>query len=117
MRVVSELGQLGQSGISLVGVSVLLFTYNSLLAALLILAALPTILARLRYSIKLFSWQRSVTERERRAWYLHWLLVSSDYAKEIRLFGLGDHLKDIYHDLRCTLRSEKLRIHTRRSLA
>ena len=117
VRIVNELAQLGQSSISLAGVALLLLTYNWLLAAVLLLASLPAVFARLRYSIKLFRWQKSVTERERRAWYLHWLLVSSDYAKEIRLFGLGDHLKDIYHDLRQTLRAEKLQINTRRSLA
>ena len=117
VRIVSELAQLGQSSISLAGVAFLLLTYNWLLAAVLLLAAIPAVLARLRYAIKLFAWQKAVTERERRAWYLHWLLVSSDHAKEIRLFGLGDHLKDIYHDLRRTLRTEKLQINTRRSLA
>jgi len=117
IRIVSELAQLGQSSISLAGVAFLLLAFNWLLAAVLLLAALPAVFARLRYSIKLFTWQKTVTERERRAWYIHWLLVSSDYAKEIRLFGLGDHLKDIYHDLRRTLRVEKLKINTRRSLA
>jgi ATP-binding cassette subfamily B protein len=117
VRIVNELGQLGQSGISLAGVALLLLTYNWLLAGILLLAAIPAVFTRLRYSLKLFSWQRKVTERERRAWYLHWLLVSADYAKEIRLFCLGNHLKDIYHYVRRTLRSEKLLIHTRRSLA
>jgi len=117
VRIVNELAQLGQNSISLGGVALLLLTYNWLLAAALLLAALPAVFVRLRYSLKLFSWQRSVTERERRAWYLHWLLVSTEYAKEIRLFDLGDHFRDRYHELRRTLREEKLHINTRRSLA
>ena len=43
--------------------------------------------------------------------------MSTEYAKEIRLFDLGDHFKDSYHELRRTLREEKLHINTRRSLA
>jgi len=117
VRIVNELSQLGQSSISLAGVALLLLSYNWLLTAALLLAALPAVFVRLRYSIKLYSWQRSVTERERRAWYLHWLLVSTEYAKEIRLFDLGDYFKDGYHDLRRILREEKLHINTRRSLA
>ena len=70
---------------------------GTIVVAVLILAALPAVFARLRYSIKLFAWQKAVTERERRAWYLHWLLVTADCAKEISFFGLDDHLKDIYY--------------------
>lgn len=117
VRIVNALAQIAQNFISLSGVAILLLTYNWLIAAALLLTSLPAIFLRLRYSIKLYSWQRSVTERERRAWYLHWLLVSAEYAKEIRLFGLGEHFKDGYRDLRSILRAEKLQIHTRRTLA
>jgi hypothetical protein len=48
-------------------VVLLLLTYNWLLAAAMLLTALPAVFMRLRYSLKLFSWQRSVTERERDA--------------------------------------------------
>ncbi len=117
MRIVNELAQLLQNSISLASVTVLLVSFNWLLALALLIASLPASLVRLRYAGKLYAWQRSVTERERRAWYLHWLLVGTDFAKEIRLFGLGNHFKDKYHDLRSELRQEKLAMNARRSAA
>jgi ATP-binding cassette subfamily B protein len=38
-------------------------------------------------------------EGERRALYLHWRLVSTNYAKKICLFDLGDLIRQQYHDL------------------
>jgi ATP-binding cassette subfamily B protein len=117
VRIVNELAQLGQSIISLGGVALLLISFNWLLAAALLIASLPAVLVRLRYAGKLYSWQRSITERERRAWYLHWLLVGTDFAKEIRLFNLGNHFRDQYRDLRQQIRQERLEISSKRSLA
>ena len=65
VRIVSELAQLGQSSISLAGVALLLLAFNWLLAAVLLLAALPAVFARLRYSIKLFGWQMTIIDPEK----------------------------------------------------
>jgi ATP-binding cassette subfamily B protein len=116
-RIVNELAQLGQNGISMIGVAVLLVSYNWLLAVILLMAALPSVLVRLGYSLKLYNWKRSVTEKERQAWYLHDLLIGANSAKEIRLFDLGHHLKQQHQDLLHTLHHEKLQISSRRSSA
>ncbi len=117
IRIVNELAQLGQSAISLAGVALLLISFNWLLAAVLLIASLPAVLIRLKYAGNLYRWQRRATERERQSWYLHWLLVGTDYAKEIRLFELGNHFRDKYRDLRQQLREERLKINSKRSLA
>ena len=65
VRIVSKLAQLGQSSISLAGVALLLLAFNWLLAAVLLLAALPVVFARLRYSVKLFGWQMTIIDPEK----------------------------------------------------
>jgi ATP-binding cassette subfamily B protein len=116
-RIVNGLAQLGQSTISILGVLVLLISFDWLIALVLIVATLPAVFLRMRYSTILYQWQCSVTEQERRAWYLHWLLTVDSYAKEIRLFDLGNLFADRYHEIRKMLRENKLNITTRRSVS
>jgi ATP-binding cassette subfamily B protein len=116
-RIVNGLAQLGQSTISILGVLAILISFNWLIALVLIVATLPAIFLRIRYSTILYQWECSVTEEERRAWYLHWLLTVDSYAKEIRLFDLGNLFANRYHEIRKMLRENKLNITTRRSVA
>ena len=116
-RIVNGLAQLGQSAISLAAVAALLVSLNGIMAFILLTGALPAVIVRIKYSKILYQWQRKATERMRRAWYYHWLLINDNCAKEIRLFDLGKLFKERYRDLRYQLRVEKLNINTKKSIA
>ncbi len=116
-RIVNGLAQLGQSAISLAAVAALLVSLNGIMAFILLAGALPAVIVRIKYSKILYQWQRKATERMRRAWYYHWLLINDNCAKEIRLFDLGKLFKERYRDLRYRLRVEKLNINTKKSIA
>ena len=116
-RIVSGLVQVGQSGISLLAMACLLLSFHWFIAAIMFAAAVPGVLVRLRYSGKLYRWQRERTSAERRAWYFSWMLTRDMYAKEIRLFDLGPLFMRRFRELRKQLRREKLTIATRRSVA
>ena len=116
-RIVNGLLQIGQNSISLLATFALLLSLNWIIAVALILAAIPGVVVRLRYSEKLYQWQRRCTAKERHAWYLHWLLTCDDHAKEIRLFDLGPLFMQQYHNLRQELRKEKIGIATWRSIS
>jgi len=116
-RIVNGLAQLGQSAISLAAVAALLVSLNGIMAFILLAGALPAVIVRIKYSKILYQWQRKATERMRRAWYYHWLLINDNCAKEIRLFDLGKLFKERYRDLRYQLRVEKLNINTKKSIA
>lgn len=109
-RIVNGLVQVGQNGFSLLAIVGLLVTFKWIVALVLLFASVPSVWIRLRYSDKLYHWQLRSTPLERRAWYLHWMLTSDDYAKEIRLFNLGTLFKGQFSDLRKMLRLEKLEI-------
>ena len=115
--IVNNLVQLGQSGISLVAMAGLLFSFHWGVAVVLFAAAVPGIIVRLRYSGKLFRWQRDRTPMERRADYFNWMLTGGTHAKEIRLFGLGDIFISRFSDLRTKLRQEQFEISRKRSVA
>jgi ATP-binding cassette subfamily B protein len=116
MNIANGLTQMGQNLVSLVAVVALLISLNWILALVLLAASVPGGFVRLRYANKLFGWQRSVTERERWAWYFHWILTTDSNAKEVRLFDLGDLFTKRYRDLRNQLRKERLEINARRSV-
>jgi len=116
-HIVDGLVRLGQSGISLLAMVGLLFSFHWIMAVILFAAAIPGILVRLKYSGKLYHWQRGRTQAERKASYFNWMLTGDSHAKEIRLFNLGDLFKHRFGNLRKQLRRERLDISRKRSVA
>src|SRR5665647_2372448 len=117
MRIVSDLMSTGQSLISLIAMAGLLVTLSWALGVIIIVAAIPGALVRVRFSGKMYRWQRERTMAERQSWYLHWLLTDGTRAKEVRLFGLGELFRGMFHDLRQLLRKERVGIATHRAWA
>ncbi len=105
-----------RNGASFVAVVWLLFAFNPLLPAVMIIATIPGVLLRLNYSGKIYAWQEQRTEDERRSYYFHYMLTGDAYAKEFRLFSLGRHFMEKFKQLRTLLKSEKLWFEKRRSL-
>jgi ATP-binding cassette subfamily B protein len=116
-RIVTGIMQVGQSGISLLGIAGLLVSFHWGVGAALVAAAIPGVLVRWNYSRSTYAWQKQRTPTERQAWYLDWLLTRDTHAKEIRLFHLGSLFMRRFRDLRRQLRHEKLEIATHRSFA
>ncbi|MBM3332049.1 ABC transporter ATP-binding protein [candidate division WOR-3 bacterium] len=117
VSIVNRLVQIGQSAISLAGIGGLLFAFNPLLALVLALVALPGALVRLVYSRRLYRFEQEQTKQERRAWYYHWMLTHSYFAKEVRLFDLGSLFRTRFRALRQQLRGGRLALTRRRTLA
>ncbi len=117
MRIVADLMLTAQNTISVVAMAALLLTLHWSIGLIILGAALPGALVRMRFSGEMFRWQRRRTMSERQTWYLHWLLTDGTRAKEVRLFGLGDLFRGWYRDLRTVLRKERIGIARRRSLA
>jgi ATP-binding cassette subfamily B protein len=116
-KIVQDLLGTAQSGVSLIGMIGLLLTLHWSIGLIVLGAAIPGALVRIRYSQQLFGWQKRRTDSERRAWYYHWLLVSGDHAKEVRLFDLGPVARTWYRDMRTVLRGERLGLAGRRAAA
>jgi len=117
VSIVNRLVQIGQSAISLAGIGGLLFAFNPLLALGLALVALPGAMVRLVYSRRLYRFEQEQTKQERRAWYYHWMLTNSYFAKEVRLFDLGSLFRTRFRALRQLLRGGRLALTRRRTLS
>ncbi|MBN2106765.1 MAG: ABC transporter ATP-binding protein [Deltaproteobacteria bacterium] len=116
-RIVNGLIGLAQCGFSLVGIGILFFSFNPLLAVLLFAAAVPGALMRLFHARSLYDFTQNHTETERRADYYHWMLTDLGHAKEIRLFNLGPVFKEHFHGLRQELRKGRLTLARQRGSA
>jgi ATP-binding cassette, subfamily B, bacterial len=116
-RIVNGLVRIGQSGISFLAIAGLLFSFSWIITAILFAAVIPGVFVQLRYSNKMYRWQRERTSTERQTSYLNQMLTNSSYAKEIRLFNLGPLFVGRFRDLRRKLRGEILGIAARRSAA
>ena len=114
-RIIQALAGLLRDAVSLAAMGALLGSLRWWLPSLLLLAAVPTVLVRLRFSNELFGWMRRTTQDERRYWYLHELLTSRFWAAEVRLFGLGGLFREGWSEARARLRSARLAISGRRS--
>jgi ATP-binding cassette, subfamily B, bacterial len=114
-HIVNGLAQIGRNGLALLAMAGLLFSFHWSITVILFLAVIPGIVVRIKYSGKMYDWQREQTSTEREAWYYNWILTGSSHAKELRLFDLGPLFKQRFHDLRKKLRREKLGIALSRS--
>jgi ATP-binding cassette, subfamily B, bacterial len=115
-KIVNDLMTTVQSVISMLAMAGLLFTLSWWVGLIVVLAAIPGAWVRVRYSRRMYHWQRDRTSAERQSWYAHWLLTGGPHAKEVRLFGLGDLFRSMYRDLRTVLRRERIGIARRRAL-
>ena len=117
MSIVNGLAQIGQSGISLLAIAGLLLSFHWIVAIILFAAVISGTAVRIRYSGKMYRWQREQTSTERQAGYLNWMLTDSSHAKEIRLFDLGPLIMRRFRDIRWKLRKARLAMTRRRYFA
>ncbi len=116
-RIVNGLVQMGQSVISLVGVAVLVISFSWVIAFILLVAAIPAALVRYYYARERYRFEQEKTEVERQAYYYHWLLTDTQYAKEVRLFDLGSLFRDRFRNSRGILREGRLKLAKHRNAA
>src|SRR6202012_331737 len=87
---------LTQNAISLVSYGVLLTRFSPWAVAVLLLAGLPAFVAEAKFSgdaFRLFRWRSPETRMQI---YLETVIGREDYAKEVKLYGLGPRLLDRY---------------------
>ena len=116
-QILNRLAQVGQNAISLVAMVGLLVSLHWGIVGVLLVATLPAVFVRTKYSKIIYNWQRRRTQLERQSMYLGWMLTNEQFAKEVRLFDLGNWFSQEYRDIRRKLYKEKLNLSTKRSVA
>ena len=117
VQILRNLTDLLRSGFLLLSLAGLLLYLHWSIALILCFFALPIAGVKWYYSKKLFFWEKERTALEREANYLNKILTTDGHAKEVRLFNLGNPLKEQFLQLRKVLFGEKLKIGKQRARA
>ncbi len=117
VSMVNKLVQLVQNAITLGAMVAVLLTFNALVIILAGIAVVPAVWVKYRFSRRLYEWHKKWTHSERKSQYYSWLITSKVYAKELRLFGLGELFIDRFKELRWRVAMERLKLNRRRTLA
>lgn len=115
-KIVDDLVQVGQNGLSIAAVGGFILSFSPLVGLVLIGAALPAAFAQIWFSRRLYDLRLEQTEVERKSWYYHQMITDADHAPEIRQFGLGPLFRERYRSLRESLRVATLAVSRSRAI-
>lgn len=104
-----------QNVISLTSYGVLLWQLSPWAVLILFAAGVPSFIVEAKFSgdaFRLFRWR---SEETRKQAYLETVLAREDYAKEVKLFGLGPRLLERYREIFELLYGEDRRLTLRRA--
>ena len=99
VQMVSQIFGLARSAVTFSTLLALLVTLGPLIAAATLLAPIPAFISGSRYGWQGFHLMRRQSPARRMMTYLTQLLTTDEYAKEIKLYSLGDHFIDRYETL------------------
>ncbi len=114
LSLVKRTFQLGQNAISLITAGALLWQFSPWTVLILFGAGLPAFFVETKFSgeaFRLFRWR---SPESRKQMYIETVLAREDYAKEVKLFGLGDMLLERYRSIFETLYGEDRSLTMRR---
>jgi ATP-binding cassette subfamily B protein len=94
-----------RSALTLFGYIIVIVSYNFILLPILIVAAIPAFISEVYFSHRAFNLRnKNSTEKRKLAYYEH-MLTTDKYAKEIKLFNIGDVLVKKYIQIANDLKS------------
>lgn len=105
-----------QNAISLTSFAALLFAFSPLAVLVLVVAGLPSFLVETKFSgdaFRLFRWRSPETRKQ---WYLESVLAVDEYAKEVKLYGLGPLFLQRYREIFELVFAEDRRLTLRRGV-
>jgi ATP-binding cassette subfamily B protein len=114
VQILYNVTAIAQNALSLSVMLGLLLTIHWVTVPVLVLTTIPTLAAQLKYAKIIYHWQRRQTQVERQLGYLGGIVASANFAKELRLFDLGDYFNQWFLRLQRQFHTEKLAIDQKR---
>ncbi|REH32498.1 ATP-binding cassette subfamily B protein [Kutzneria buriramensis] len=105
-----------RTGITFVSMIALLLSISPLLALLAVLSPIPAFIADSRYGARSYRFAVWTSPIRRRMDYLSTLVTTDTYAKEVKLFGLGDYLVDRFRRISAVYFGRQRKLVTDRNL-
>lgn len=115
LTLLSSLLNMGQDTLTLISLSAGLIVFSPWLMALLVAAVIPAFLGETHFTKLTYSVHFQWTPQRRLLDYLRFLGASAQSAKEVKIFGLGRHLAQRYHQLSNDIYNENKKIAIKRA--
>jgi len=112
--IVATIIDIGKNSINLALITSMLITIDWRLFPIMALFIIPTLLVRINFADTQNILRLSQTALERKSSYFSSLLTLDSFAKEVKSFGLGHHIRKMYVDIRLSLLEARLNISKRR---
>ena len=106
-----------RGGVMLLGITAILFAVEWRLLPVSLVAVALILYVQVRFTRERFNLQRQLVPKERRAFYADWLMTAGSFAKEIRLWDLGDYLRKVFLALRVEIRQDYMQIEKRKAMS
>lgn len=116
VRIVQNITSLAQGVVNLIAMLGLLLSFSPLMVGVLVIAAIPSVIVKLKYTDIRYQWQRDRTERNRLLGSYDGMISGSYFAKEVRLYDLGALLRERWMRLRKELRGESIELARRQTM-
>ncbi|MFD9409357.1 ABC transporter ATP-binding protein [Streptomyces sp. NPDC059989] len=95
-QVFTQLLEVARELVTLVTVSVVLFSWSPWIALVILVSPMPSVVSYMLFSHRAYEIEYDRTADRRRAYYYQHLTTTDHSYKEVRLFQLGPHLVDLY---------------------
>jgi ATP-binding cassette, subfamily B, bacterial len=106
LTLLASLLSVGQDVLSLISLSGILLVFSPWLMVLLVAAVIPAFLGETHFTTLAYSALYRWTPQRRLLDYLRFLGAGAQSAKEIKIFGLGRHLSEQYHEISGAIEQE-----------
>lgn len=106
IQILSHLTQLFIQTLTFIGIIVILIDFSWLTIAVMLVAGIPALLVKIKRSRALYEWRKSKVKINREAGYYSQLLTARPFAKELRIYGLGEYFQQRFWKIRTQLLSE-----------
>ncbi|WP_316749120.1 ABC transporter ATP-binding protein [Pedobacter gandavensis] len=113
--IVFTIVDIARNSISLIVIGSMLVSIDWRLFPILAIFVIPTLWVRIKFADSQNALRIAQTALERKSGYMSTLLTTDIHAKEIRSFGLGQHLRKLYSGIRLDLLAGRLAISKRRT--
>jgi ATP-binding cassette, subfamily B, bacterial len=98
-RVLREASSTFGSFLTMVSFLGIVLLFNPFLLFILLLGVIPTIVVQALLRRRRFDMSQEISPKERKAWYFGHVLSTAYYAKEVRLYNIGNYLLNEYSNV------------------
>ncbi|MCQ2205064.1 MAG: ABC transporter ATP-binding protein/permease [Bacteroidales bacterium] len=105
-----------QQCLTIGSLAVVLYAIHWSLPFVILLLGLPIVVVRISFSRRYYALQREQTVDERKVQYYNRVLTAREFAKEVRVFSLADHFRNLYCVTLDSLRGRRISLLVRSSV-